>query len=455
MVKQLSNFYQNLKRNIQAHSSGSLIAAIVFFGSSIVSIQVLSRNDAGEPEDLSRSNLQTASRVNQERVNESGVLPVVTTSLELADSYSSYQTYTGETIASRSSEMGFERGGRLVRVFVNEGDRISIGTPLAKLDTSNLDAQRQGLIAQKSEAQALLAELNNGATPEEIDSAQAQVRDLEQQLELENIRATRREYLFSQGAVNREELEEITFNAKALAERLSDARSNLKQRKNGSRVEQIDAQRAVVDRLLAEINALDITIANSTLLSPFEGIVSVRNFDEGSIISSGQSVLRLVENSQLKVKIGVPPKVATQLQVDSTQRLTISSRQYEAKVVSILPEVNSSTRNLTAVFELGSTDVGQVLPQQIARLKLIRESEREGYWLPISALTKGERGLWSCYALDKSGKQLRVERRLVELLETQNQQVFVRGTLQPGDEIVVKGTHRLIPGQVVTASNEG
>jgi len=455
MVKQLSNFYQNLKRNIQAHSSVSLIAAIVFFGSSIVSIQVLSRNDAGEPEDLSRSNLQTASRVNRERGNETGVLPVVTTSLKLADSYSSYQTYTGETIASRSSEMGFERGGRLVRVFVNEGDRISIGTPLAKLDTSNLDAQRQGLIAQKSEAQALLAELNNGATPEEIDSAQAQVRDLEQQLELENIRATRREYLYSQGAVNREELEEITFNAKALAERLSDAKSNLKQRKNGSRVEQIDAQEAVVDRLLAEINALDITIANSTLLSPFEGAVSVRNFDEGSIISPGQSVLRLVENSQLKIKIGVPPEVATQLQVDSTQKLTIGSREYDAKVVSILPEVNSSTRNLTAVFELGSTDVGQVLPQQIARLKLIRESEREGYWLPISALTKGERGLWSCYALDKSGKQLKVERRLVELLETQNQQVFVRGTLQPGDEIVVEGTHRLIPGQVVTASNEG
>ncbi|MEM7594482.1 MAG: efflux RND transporter periplasmic adaptor subunit, partial [Cyanobacteria bacterium P01_A01_bin.83] len=40
-------------------------------------------------------------------------------------------------------------------------------------------------------------------------------------------------------------------------------------------------------------------------------------------------------------------------------------------------------------------------------------------------------------------------RRYVELLETQGDRVLVRGTLQEGDEIIVDGTHRLIPGQLV------
>ena len=467
-----------MKINQQVHIPKLLIVAIIFLGSSIVITQGSLRSGTKEQVSFevdnrqfdSQSNFDVAgaasARVKERKTEKSSVrnagnknttsnLTVETTTLELVNSYSSHQTYTGEVVPSRTSEIGFERGGKLIRVFVEEGDRVAVNIPLAQLDTANLEAQRQGLTAQKNEAQARLAELKNGATSEEINSAQAQVRDLEQQLELEKIRTNRREYLYSVGAVNLEELEEITFNSKALAERLANAQSNLQQLQNGSRIEQVNAGQAVVDRLSAEIKNLDITIANSTLRSPFESIVSVRNFDEGSVISPGQAVLRLVENDRLKVKIGVPIEAANQLQVGSSQMLTIGQEQYEAKIVSILPEVNTSTRNLTVVLKLTSADIGQISPKQIARLDLIQKSEGKGYWLPVTALIKGDKGLWSCYALDKSQEDLKVERRFVELIETQNKRVFVRGTLQSGDEIITEGTHRLVPGQVVSVAIEG
>ncbi|MCC0175866.1 efflux RND transporter periplasmic adaptor subunit [Waterburya agarophytonicola K14] len=452
--------------------------AIIFLGSSIVITQGLLPSETKEQVNSEVDNQQfdsqsdfdvrgaAGARVKEQKTEKisvetvgsnikANILPVETTTLKLVNSYSRHQTYTGEVVPSRTSEIGFENGGKLVRILIEEGDRVSLNTPLAQLDTANLEAQRQGLTAQKNEAQARLAELNNGATSEEINSAQAQVRDLEQQLELENIRAKRREYLYSEGAVNREELEEITFNSKALAERLANATSNLKQLQNGSRIEQVNAGQAVVDRLSAEIKNLDITIANSTLRSPFEGIVSARNFDEGSVVSPGQAVLRLVENEGLKVKVGVSIEAAHQLRVGSSQTLTIGQKEYKAKIASILPEVNASTRNLTVVLKLTSAEIGQVSPKQIARLDLIQKSEGEGYWLPVTALVKGDKGLWSCFALDKSQEDLKVERRLVELIETQNERVLVRGTLQPGDEIITEGTHRLVPGQVVNVATEG
>ncbi|NEQ11988.1 MAG: hypothetical protein F6K37_40860, partial [Moorea sp. SIO4E2] len=65
--------------------------------------------------------------------------------------------------------------------------------------------------------------------------------------------------------------------------------------------------------------------------------------------------------------------------------------------------------------------------------------------------------LWSCYVLgelaesDLSGAThvFSVKRRDVEILQTQSNRILVRGTLQPGDQVIVGGTHRLVPGQQV------
>ena len=410
------------------------IASILLLGTGFVLGQKLS------------SPTTTAQPVASKQTN---ILPVKTTVIEPVQSYSTTQTYTGEVAALRTSEVGFERGGKLVEVLVEEGDRVSRDIPLAKLDTANLEAQRQGLIAQKAQASAVLAELSNGARREQITAAQANVRDLSQQLELEKLKSSRREYLYGEGAIAREELDEIAFNQKALNERLANAKSNLDELNNGTRIEQIQAQQAAVDRLTAGIKDLDITIAKSTLKSPYDGIVAARNLDEGTVIQAGQSVLRLVENTQPKVKIGVPINVANSIQPGSQKQVTIGGREYNATVSSILPEVNTATRTRTVVLKLSPSAASQVSPQQIARLKVTQDSSVEGFWLPINALVKSDRGLWSCYALVESEGNSIAERRYLELLETEGDRVLVKGTVQPGDEIIIDGTHRLIPGQIV------
>ena len=379
------------------------------------------------------------------------ILPVKTTVIEPAQSYASDRTYTGEVSALRTSEVGFERGGKLIDVFVEEGDRVSTGTPLAELDTTNLKAQLQGLIAQKEQAQAVLAELKNGARTEEITAAQANVRDLQQQLELEKIKSDRRVYLYEEGAIPKEQLDEIDFNRKALKERLANAQSTLNELQNGTRIEQINAQQAAVNRLDAEIADLNITIDKSILKSPFNAIVSTRNLDEGTVVEAGTSILRLVENTQPKVKIGVPINVASQMQPGSKQQITIAGTEYNATVSSVLPEVDTATRTRTVVLKLPPSAATEVSPRQIARLNISQTKDVDGYWLPINALVKGDRGLWSSYALVDSidGKNKQAERRYVELLETQEDRVLVRGTIKPGDEIITDGVHRLVPGQLV------
>ena len=110
--------------------------------------------------------------------NQVKPLTVNTTQIQLVKTYQTVQSYTGEVVARLKSEVGFERNGKLVKVLVDEGDLVFSGKVLAQLDSSNLAAQRQSLIAQKAQANARLTELQNGARAEEIAAAEARVRDL-------------------------------------------------------------------------------------------------------------------------------------------------------------------------------------------------------------------------------------------------------------------------------------
>ena len=207
------------------------------------------------------------------------ILPVETITVDAVSSYEVARAYTGEIAALRASELGFEQGGQLVEVLVEEGDRIAAGAPLARLDIRNLQAQRQQLEAEKARAMAQLAELETGPRSEDIAAAAATVRDLEQQLALQEIQRSRREFLYDEGAISKEELDEFAFGEGALQARLEQSQSNLEELQNGTRQEQIDAQRALVQQLDASIANLDVTISKSTVTAPFEGSGSLRQVD--------------------------------------------------------------------------------------------------------------------------------------------------------------------------------
>ena len=377
-------------------------------------------------------------------------LPVKTAPLQAVESYTAMRTYTGEVVAQRASELGFERSGELVKVYVDRGERVGRGRPIAKLDTRNLEAQRLQLSAQQAKAEAVLEELQNGARTEDIAAARSQVRDLEQQLSLEKIKRDRREKLWRDGAISREQFDEIAYSSNALSERLAAARSNLDELLTGTRREQINAQQAEVRQLQARIADIDVTIAKSTIKAPFSGIVATRQLDEGTVVNAGQAVVRLVEDIKAELEIGVPTQVLAQLRLGSQQQVQIGQKTYPAKVTSILPEVNSTTRTRTIILALPSALSDLLAPRQVARLQVQQDVATTGYWLPTTALVRGERGLWAFYTPVKTpDKSYQVERRDVEVLHTLGERALVRGTIQPGDKAIVDGTQRIVPGQLV------
>lgn len=397
----------------------------------------------------------------------SRAIPVETFEVQRVSSYEVSRLYTGEIAALRSSNLGFERSGQVVNMLVNEGEQVSEGQAVAALDTQNLAAQQRQLEAQKAQAQARLSELRTGARPEDIAVAAAAVTDLEQQLALQQTQQERREYLFSQGAISQELLDEYTFGTRSLQAKLAQARSTLAALENGTRSEQVAAQDATLDQFQAQIDALAVTQKKSTLTAPFSGVIARRAVDEGTVVSAGQTVVELIESVAPEARIGVPSEVASTIEVGSTQSVRVNDQPFAAEVKAVLPEVDATTRTQTVVLGLATTAFGEVEPGQTVQWALSDRIQTEGFWLPVEALTEGIRGLWTCYVLvpAQAGKagEFEIEARSVEVIQQEStgqsssaeaalasaNRVLVRGTLKPGDTVVANGVHRLVPGQQV------
>lgn len=407
----------------------------------------------------------SSSSAESETVTAEDTLPVETITAERVSSYDVSRSFTGEVAALRASELGFERSGQLVSLLVPEGTQVSAGEALARLDVQNLRTQRMQIEAQKAQAQAQLTELTVGARSEDIAVARAAVQDLEQQIALQRTQLSRREFLYEQGAIAREALDEFSFGEGSLQAKLDQARSQLQELQNGTRPEQIDAQNALVQQFDARLADIDVTIAKSTLNAPFDGQVAEHKVDIGTVVGAGASVIRLVESGVPEARIGVPAEDISKLQLGEERTVTIDAEQYTGVVTSILPEVDAQTRTQTVVLALEPRAAAQVNPGQTVRLSLTERIDQTGIWLPTEALTESLRGLWTAYVVvpmaaeepeqsETSTASYVVRPQTVEVLHQAGDRVLVTGTLQPGDVVVASGAHRLVPEQQVRPTED-
>ena len=300
---------------------------------------------------------------------------------------------------------------------------------------------------------ARLNDLEAGSRSETIAVARLSLENAQDRLELARIKQKRRQQLYDSGAISLELLNEATTQAKSDRTRVEQAQNRLNELLAGARPQTIAAQQAAIAQLDASLASLNVDLSQSVLKAPFSGAIAKRLVDEGTVVNPGQPILDLIE-TDLEARIGVPLDVAKRLIPGSDRQLQIGSKTYRAKVRSILPQLDPSSRTVTIILGLENTLNVKLRSGEIAKLKVAETIADSGYWLPTTALAKGKRGLWTCYALGKkiteNGKTaFAVQRRDLEVLHTEGDRILVRGTLQESDRIITSGTHRLVPDLLV------
>ncbi|MEJ2470206.1 MAG: secretion protein HlyD [Desulfuromonadales bacterium] len=193
----------------------------------------------------------------------------------------------------RKVDLGFRVGGRLSEVCCEEGDRVTAGQVVARLDDVPYRDELNMARAQQEQAAAQLAKLEAGTRPQEIAQAEALVRERQASLDNLTVEYQRLLALLEDGAVSRQVFDNVEASLTEAKARLATAVEGLKLAREGFRSEDIDAARADLRAAQARTASATTRLNDTECQVPQGGVVLSRVREPGAIVGAGQTVLTL------------------------------------------------------------------------------------------------------------------------------------------------------------------
>ena len=253
------------------------------------------------------------------------------------------------TVEAVEADLGFQTPGRIEMIDVREGSEVVAGAELARLDRSELNAQRMAATAQLAVTQARLTELRAGTRDEEIARGRASVRAVLQRLNEAHRNLERSQRLFDGGAISQQLLDNHQTVFEIAEADHEQAVESLGMLETGPRRERIDAQVASVRRAEAILAQIDATLGNTTIEAPFDGIVTRRHREPGEIVSPGAPVVTVMNPNERWVRIYLRQDVVGRVSIGDSATITADSysdRSYRGEVIYISSEAEFTPRNV-------------------------------------------------------------------------------------------------------------
>lgn len=227
-------------------------------------------------------------------------------------------------------EVSFRIPGWVEARPVSEGETITAGQLIARLESTEL---AQEVALREAEAQAYAAELaalEAGSRPQEIAVARASVRHA--QVELERLAAEyeRQRDLLARSVVSQQIFQRAKAEYEVAKSQVDEAKERLKLAEEGPRQEDITRARARLDQVRQSLAIAKTRLNYATLTSPISGTVLSENVEAGEYVVPGVPVVTVGDlvNTWLRAYVN-----ETDLgRIKLGQRVCVSTDTYPGKV---------------------------------------------------------------------------------------------------------------------------
>lgn len=232
--------------------------------------------------------------------------------------------------------------GRIEAVLVEAGEVVTAGQTLALLEGADTQAELRRAEGAYYDAQAAL------------DKAQADYQ--------------REAYLFAQGAVPREALDNAVFSLRSAEGKLQSAQGFL-------------------DAAASRQGGIEVT-------TPRAGVIQTRYYQEGYYAKAGTALFQIADISELRAKVAIPEGHISSVAVGSEVMFTIPSMAGEDKraagrIDRISPVAESGARTFAAEVSLDNRD-GRLRGGVYAEAQIAALAKENVLTVPLSALVMRE-----------------------------------------------------------------
>ena len=327
---------------------------------------------------------------------------------------------TGRVVAWRKAAISTKATGRLEWLGVQEGSRVKSGEVIARLESLDVAAAREASLAAVNAAKA------------NLEQGEAEMRDADAAYQ-------RAQDLFAKKFISESSLD----TAKARAEKARAAVSSL---------------RAAIGVAEANVRSASVSVEQTLIRAPFDGVVLTKNANVGDIITPFSSAADskgavvnmadmdtleveadVAESSIGKIRVGMP----TEVQLDAYPELRLLG-----EVSRVVPTVDRSKATLLVKVAFKEKDA-RALPDMSAKVGFLERfpeaNERKAVTAvrPEAVAKRGDRSV--LFVLDKDNRAketpVKVARKLGDLLEVEG--------VKAGDRVVLAPPEKLRDGATV------
>ncbi|MFO1431585.1 MAG: efflux RND transporter periplasmic adaptor subunit [Candidatus Competibacteraceae bacterium] len=202
------------------------------------------------------------------------------------------------TVEAHEVDLSFQVSGRIDSLAVDEGYAVKAGQPVARLDRRDYELTLHNAEARSEAARATLAALEAGTRAQEIRVAEAQLASARANLNFTRADARRIAELVPKNLATVQQLDQARLQQELAQANVAEREQTLALLREGPRQEDIERARADYQASQVAVASARQQLDYTQLLSPTDGVVSVRLAEVGEVVAPGQAVLRIAELSR-------------------------------------------------------------------------------------------------------------------------------------------------------------
>ncbi len=187
--------------------------------------------------------------------------------------------------------------GRIDSLITHEGDNVSAGQTLMTLDIPEVEAKLREVEALKSAAAAKASLVDEGARPQEIRAAKAQMLRAQAGQQLAQKTYTRVHALYKEGLISKQKYDEALAQKRSAEELLAAAREQYDIAQTGARSQEKEAAGALAAQAEGGVDQVASLVKEKNVTAPIASEVSRIYVEAGEIAAAGLPLATLVDLS--------------------------------------------------------------------------------------------------------------------------------------------------------------
>jgi HlyD family secretion protein len=351
----------------------------------------------------------------------------------------------GTIAVSEEIDISFDKGGKVSKIYIAEGDTVITGQILAMLVP--LDEGQLELAVAQAEAALAQAEYNldkaeNPYTDEEIEDAEQDVEDAEDRLDLADDMLR---YVLQHGGeweVLQWQME--VLNAEIQLELAEDKLDDMLNERDEDQIYVLKKQVAAAEKALEE--ALD-ALATQTLVAPFSGVVTNVYVDEAKVLPppsvSQIPIIQLSDPTSMEFVISLDEIDIPGIIVGDRAVVTVDAfpgTVIEGKVISItpLPVVEAGLVSYEVKIAFNVPQNMDIRIGMSATADIVKDDRQNALLIPNGAINTDSEGSPVVRVVVSTTDGFEIEERPIAIGITDGLETEVLSGLKEGDVVALE-----------------